>query len=44
MQIRRQAIARRATHFADRLFLAGCIGAYLMLVATVFTALRIYPG
>ena len=43
MQPRRSAVARRA-HLADRLFLGGCIGAYLLLIASVLTALRIYPG
>ena len=44
MQPRRRAAARRAGHVADRLFLGGCIGAYLLLVGSVFTALEIYPG
>jgi len=37
-------VARRAGHLADRLFLGACIGAYLLLVASVLTALKIYPG
>jgi hypothetical protein len=44
MQPRRPAVARRAGHLADRLFLGGCIGAYLLLIGSVLTALKIYPG
>lgn len=44
MQPRRHAVARRAGHLADRLFLGGCIGAYMLLIGSVFTALRIYAG
>ncbi len=36
--------ARRTHHLADRLFLAGCIGAYGLLMAAVITALRLYLG
>jgi hypothetical protein len=44
LQPQKHAVARRAGHVADRLFLGACIAAYLMLIGSVFTALRIYVG
>ena len=44
MQPQKHAVARRAGHVADRLFLGGCVAAYVMLIGSVFTALRIYAG
>lgn len=40
----KHAVARRAGHVVDRLFLAGCVAAYLMLIGSVLTALHIYAG
>jgi hypothetical protein len=40
MQPRKHAVARHAGPIVDRLFLGGCIGAYLMLIVSVFAALK----
>ena len=40
----RDAKTAVSSHFADRLFIAACTGAYLVLIGAVLAALRLYGG
>jgi hypothetical protein len=49
LPLRREAQMRNAKtavhgRFADRMFIAACTGAYLVLIGAVLAALRLYGG